>query len=183
MLKACLTLLRHKENENFALGIFVIIISMNARDFLVAYATAIYKTQTIAFSLTLEKNDTILFSARPFAIITAHNPHSQPLSKEENHKRHVKLQNLLQQKHFEIEESIGQSPDGTWQEEGFLIFDISLEEALELGQMFEQNAILYGQGNRVALAWCEGGLEWFYPKVTGFGFQGSEIKVLPKPET
>jgi hypothetical protein len=138
---------------------------MDARAFLPAYTNAIYKTKTVAFTLSTQPNDTILFSERPFAIITAHNPRSQQLSKKENKRRHTQLQMILQEKHFEIENSIGQSPDGNWQEEGFLIFDITLEEALELGREFEQHAILYGQGSRVALAWCDGGLEWFYPKL------------------
>ncbi len=139
---------------------------MNPADFLPAYASAIYKTEALNFTLTSIPNNIVLFSNRSFAIITAYNPHSKVLSKEENFARHLQLQNLLQNKSFEILPSTGQSPDGSWQEEGFLVFDIELDQALEFGKHFEQHAIIYGQGNRVALAWCEDSrLEWFYPEV------------------
>ena len=144
---------------------------MNRTELLFAYTTAVYKTETLDFTLSHLPNDTILFSNRTFAIITAYNPRSQVLSNEENYFRHLQLQNVLQKKAFETSPSTGQSPDGSWSEAGFLVFDIGLDEALEIGRSFEQHAILYGQGNRVALAWCEGGLEWFYPKVIGDGFR------------
>ncbi len=143
---------------------------MDARDFFPAYTTAIYKTAALGFTLTHLPNDLSLFSKRAFAIITAHNPHSQPLTKEENSIRHLELQAFLQDRQFEIEISTGESPDGSWSEEGFLIFDITLSEALEIGTIFEQHAILYGQDNRVALAWCEDQrLEWFFLEVMGDG--------------
>lgn len=139
---------------------------MNAPDFLPAYATAIYKTAQVTFTLTPNVNDTILFEGKPFAIITAHNPRSQALTTKENQQRHQKLKNVLQKMQLDIAPSKGQAPNGGWQEEGFLILGISLTEALAIGRQFEQHAILYGQKNRVALAWCEEArLEWFYPKI------------------
>jgi Protein of unknown function (DUF3293) len=137
---------------------------MEPRDFSPAYAQAIYKTKDVSFTLTEIPNDTLLFSNQPYAIITAHNPYSQQLTDLENQSRHKQLESLLASKGLSFSPSIGQSPDATWQEEGFLIFDITLEAALEIGLHFEQHAIIYGQGNRVALAWCKDGrLEWFYP--------------------
>jgi hypothetical protein len=131
-----------------------------------AYARAIYKTKDIAFTLTDKPNPTLLFNNRPYAIITAHNPYSQKLSKEENDQRHEQLEKILQERGFEHHLSTGESPDGSWIEEGFIIFDISLDDALTIGKRFEQHAIVYGQGNRAALAWCENGrLEWYYIKI------------------
>jgi Protein of unknown function (DUF3293) len=136
---------------------------MEAQDFSLAYAQAIYKTKDLSFTFRDLPNDTVLFSNQPYAIITAHNPYSQKLSDLENATRHKQLEQLLESRGFIFSPSTGQSPDQTWQEEGVLIFDIALAESLEVGRHFEQHAIVYGQGNRVALAWCKDQrLEWFY---------------------
>ncbi len=137
-----------------------------AQAFAQAYTLTHYKTPQVSFTLSTETTDVILFTGRNFAIITAHNPRSEMFSQEENDKRHQVLQNHLQEKKYEVEPSTGESPDGSWREEGFVIFDIELATALDMGQRFEQHAILYGQGNRVALAWCESKkLDWFHPKL------------------
>jgi Protein of unknown function (DUF3293) len=137
-----------------------------AQTFSQAYTRAIYKTKDAPFTLTDKPNHTLLFNNRPYAIITAHNPYSQKLSRGENEGRHEQLEKILQERGLEQSPSTGQSPDGSWREEGFIIFDISLEDALDIGKQFEQHAIVYGQGNRVALAWCEDGrLEWYYVDV------------------
>lgn len=137
---------------------------MEAQAFSQAYALALYKTPTLTFTLTDNPTQTILFSNNPYSIITAHNPYSQKLSRKENERRHEQLENILQERGLEHSPSTGESPDGSWREEGFIIFDISLDDALDIGKGFEQHAIVYGQGNRVALAWCEDKrLEWFYP--------------------
>jgi hypothetical protein len=139
---------------------------MEAQTFSQAYAQALYKTPTLTFTLTNNSTETILFNNKPYSIITAHNPYSQKLSKEENEQRHEQLEEILQERKLEHSPSTGESPDGSWIEEGFIIFDISLEDALAIGKRFEQHAIVYGQGNRAALAWCEDGrLEWFYVQV------------------
>jgi Protein of unknown function (DUF3293) len=139
---------------------------MRAQEFSEAYALALYKTPTLTFTLSNHPTETILFNNKPYSIITAHNPYSQKLSKEENEQRHEQLEKILQERGLEHHFSTGESPDGSWREEGFIIFDISLEGALNIGRHFEQHAIVYGQGNRVALAWCEDGrLEWYYAKV------------------
>jgi hypothetical protein len=139
-----------------------------AQTFAQAYEQAVYKTPRVSFTLSTEKTDVILFDGRSFTVITAHNPRSKPLSKEENDKRHEALKAALQEQNFSFESSTGESPDGVWVEEGFVVFDLGLEPALRLGRDFGQHAILYGQGNRVAMAWCESEkLEWFYPKLLG----------------
>ena len=138
---------------------------MNARALSTAYTKAVYKAGGLAFTLNAEETGTVLFSGRAFAIVTAHNPRSEKLADEENERRHKELERVLLERGATFGPSVGESPDGAWREEGVIVYDISLEGALELGRRFEQHAVLYGQGERVALAWCDGGLEWFYPKL------------------
>ena len=139
---------------------------MNARALSTAYTTAVYKAGGLAFTLDSEDTGTVLFSSRAFAIVTAHNPRSERLSDEANERRHEELEKVLLERNATFGPSVGESPDGEWREEGVILYDISLERALELGRRFGQHAVLYGQGERVALAWCDGGLEWFYPRLT-----------------
>jgi Protein of unknown function (DUF3293) len=142
-----------------------------AQAFAEAYTLTHYKTPQASFTLSTEKTDVVLFAGRSYAIITAHNPRSEAFSKEENDKRHQMLKSYLQEKKYEVDSSLGQSPDGSWSEEGFVIFDIELASALDIGRTFEQHAILYGEGNRVALAWCESEkLDWLYPKLLSDNF-------------
>ena len=140
---------------------------MDARAFADAYTTAVYKAGGLAFTLSAEGTGDVLFSGRAFAIVTAHNPRSEKLSDEENERRHEKLEKVLCERNAVFGLSVGESPDGAWREEGVIVYDVALEEALELGRRFEQHAVLYGRGERVALAWVDGGLEWFYPRLTG----------------
>ncbi len=139
-----------------------------ALDFAEAYTLTHYKTPRVSFTLNREQTGVTLFNGRSFAIITAHNPRSEAFSKEENDKRHELLLAHIQQGNYSFDSSLGQSPDGTWQEEGVIIFDIELAAALQIGRDFEQHAILYGENNHVALAWCESeSPKWFYPKLLG----------------
>jgi hypothetical protein len=137
-----------------------------AQAFAEAYTLTHYKTPRASFTLSRELTGVTLFDGRSFAIITAHNPRSEAFSKEENNKRHQQLLAHVNQKNYSYDKSLGQSPDGSWQEEGLVLFDIDLKTSLHLGRHFEQHAILYGENNKVALAWCESEkLEWFYPKL------------------
>jgi hypothetical protein len=128
------------------------------------YRAAIYEAGGVAFTLSEQPAGVTLFEGRPFAILTAHNPGSRPLSPEENARRHRELERALRGRGHDLAPSVNRSPEGDWVEEGFAVFGIGLEEALAVGRRFGQNAIIYGEGKRVALAWCRGGgLEWFYP--------------------
>lgn len=132
------------------------------------YRDAVYEAGGVAFTLGEAPAGLVLFGGRPFAVVTAHNPGSQRLSDEENARRHRELERVLCEGGYELAPSVGRSLEGDWSEEGFTVFGIGLEEALAIGRRFGQNAIVYGQGERVALAWCEsGGLEWFYPREVG----------------
>lgn len=131
------------------------------------YQAAIYEAGGVAFTLSDKPAGVSIFEGRPFAILTAHNPGSQPLSPEENARRHRELERALRERGYDLAPSVNRSPEGDWVEEGFAVLGIGLEEALAVGRRFGQNAIVYGQGERVALAWCGGGLEWFYPARPG----------------
>lgn len=138
---------------------------MSPQIFAEAYRATIYKAAGVAFTLSEKPTGTVLFEGRKFAIITAHNPRSERLSSEENRQRHEELERDLNALRLEHTPSTGESPDGIWVEEGFAVFDVSPEQALELGRKYGQHAILWGEGEKVALAWCEDGeLEMFYSK-------------------
>ena len=134
------------------------------------YGDAVYyasdNNEDLTFVLSKEKTGATLFGGRAFTLVTAQNPQSTPLSDEENRERNEGLEQYLLKKNYNYGPSLGKSTDGSWEEEGFTVFDLSLGDALELGEQFGQHAIVYGEGEQVALAWCEDGrLEWFYPKL------------------
>ena len=128
---------------------------MSTETFAQAYRATVYKAAGVAFVLSEKPTGTVLFEGRRFAIITAHNPRSERLSSEENARRHAELERDLKALGLEYAPSTGESPDGSWLEEGFSVFGVSLEQALELGRKYGQHAIVWGEGGRVALGWCE----------------------------
>ena len=134
------------------------------------YGDAVYyagdNNEGLSFVLSKEETGAALFGGRAFTLVTAQNPQSIPLSEEENRERNEGLEQHLLASNYDYGPSLGKSTDGSWEEAGFTVFDLSLGDALELGQQFGQHAVVYGEGERVALAWCEDKrLEWFYPKL------------------
>lgn len=78
-----------------------------------------------------------------WAYVTAYNPFSKKLSDDENILLNKKLEFLLS--FFKIYKGRGCGFDDNWApEESFLILGISKRDAIELGQKFEQNAIVFG---------------------------------------
>ncbi len=76
--------------------------------------------------------------------ITAFNPFSKVLTNEENIIRNEALKNELDGIAFRVLKGFGQDPEGLWEkEDSFLAFDISKDEAILLGNKYEQNAILW----------------------------------------
>ena len=76
--------------------------------------------------------------------ITAFNPYSQTLNFEENKRRNEVLKIELEDIAWAVVEGYGQDPEGLWEkEDSFLAFGITKEEAIKLGNKFEQNAILW----------------------------------------
>jgi Protein of unknown function (DUF3293) len=83
-----------------------------------------------------------------WAYITAFNPFSKSLSIEENLKRHNELKVKVASYKFFEGEGVGE--DKTWEPEiSCLVVGISPEEAIVIGNYFEQNAIVIGDINGV----------------------------------
>jgi hypothetical protein len=78
------------------------------------------------------------------AFITACNPFSQALDEARNAERQRALLHELRQHGRAFAEGIGQHPSNHWPgEESFLIFGLTLADAMQLGKRFEQNAIIW----------------------------------------
>ncbi len=106
----------------------------------------------------------VLFTGRRFALISAQNPRSTPLEADENLARNAMLQTVLLAKGWSFGNSHGHNADLSWSEAGFIVWDVDLPEILSVAQDFEQNAIMYGEGQRLALCWCfSGEIDWLYP--------------------
>ena len=96
-----------------------------------------------------ELNDLLISAnATSWAYITAFNPFSRSLSKEENLKRHEELKVKIASYKFFEGEGVGE--DKTWEPEiSYLVVGISHVEASAIGNFFEQNAIVIGDVNSV----------------------------------
>jgi hypothetical protein len=90
-----------------------------------------------------------------WALITAANPYSQPLSELENQQRHHQLIEHLQQLQLPWLQALGKDRGGIWTlEQSLLILGIERSQAIAIGRKFEQNAIVYGELNQPAeLQW------------------------------
>lgn len=88
---------------------------------------------------------------QPWAYITAWNPQSKPLSATENTQRNQALEKELQAKGLTYYTGKGVPDTGDWvPEESFLILGLSKKEAIKMGQVYEQKAIVWGK--RAAIA-------------------------------
>jgi len=78
------------------------------------------------------------FGAEIF-VITAWNPHSQPLHDKENRLREEALESELRR--FELWPAVGLDPNSEHREEGVAVFGLSEIDAINLGARYDQNAI------------------------------------------
>jgi hypothetical protein len=93
---------------------------------------------------------------RSWAFVTAHNPGSRALSAEENARRHGRLESDLRAggwTSFFFGEGVGAG--GDWPPEtSILVLGIDEAAAKQLGEAFEQNAIVIGRlGEPAQLVW------------------------------
>ncbi len=96
----------------------------------------------------------IQYQVDDWVFITAWNPLSKPLPKEENKKRNIELREDLNVASWTCFDALGQG-DGWPAEESFFVLGISLEDALRLGKKYEQNAIVVSTDEHIpCLAWC-----------------------------
>ena len=83
---------------------------------------------------------------KSWAYITAYNPHSQLMSKQENTARNNQLLKDIQNLKLNYVLGISYEADTyDWEEYGFLIFDISLPQAKRLASRYEQRAFIFGK--------------------------------------
>ncbi len=128
-----------------------------------------YLLREVAFTLSAMPSTDRLFDDRSFALITAANPRSEMFDELQNRERNSRLHLELERRGISNGSSYGTDKAKTWREDGFVLWDVVPALALELGRMFEQNAIVYGKDGRVALGWCDvlnldEALEWFFPR-------------------
>lgn len=94
-----------------------------------------------------------------WAIITAHNPGSQPLAPEENAERQSQLECLLLEKGLEPFSGENVAAREDWPvEETCLVAGISVKDCTALAQQFGQNAVIIGGRDAVPhLLWLNEG--------------------------
>lgn len=94
-------------------------------------------------------------SVLPTFVITACCPFSEPLDDVANLSLHRSLQRRLQQiPGVSMEEVVGRSPDGSWQEPSWGVTGISEKEAVGLGTLYCQWAIFRFDDNGRAIIDC-----------------------------
>ena len=80
-----------------------------------------------------------------WAFITAWNPLPEILSKSENDERNKQLEKEIGERSLKYKKGLGKADDGSWSEESYFIENISIVEALELGKLYGQKAIVMGE--------------------------------------
>ena len=88
--------------------------------------------------------------------ITACNPKGLPQSDDENILAMNQLQSAIDDLRLPYFKGFGMDPEGTWKEDSYLIMGIELDQACQLGRLFEQNAIVMLARNMVPkLVWMD----------------------------
>ena len=86
---------------------------------------------------------------KSWCFITAWNPYSKGLSKDENEELNIKLKNDL--KPYKIYAAHGKDSIGNWPPEAsFFVANIDENDAIALGKKYQQNAFVYGILNEKA---------------------------------
>ena len=81
--------------------------------------------------------------ARTAAFVTAANPRGEPRSDMENGVANAALQNFVSAAGYPHFWGEGRDPRGHWAEPSFLVIGMYRANAEALGQLFEQNAIVF----------------------------------------
>ena len=92
---------------------------------------------------------------QPFAIITAHNPHSESRTWSQNGRADELLWQQMNQCGHDPQRVVAGSVDWSHSEESWTVHGISLADALGVGRAFGQDAILWVQDGIVTIHDCE----------------------------
>jgi hypothetical protein len=91
-----------------------------------------------------------------YSVLTACNPMSGG-ERGEDSTDMTRLRKHLSRRGFKRHPVVGASPDWTHQEASFAVWDMSLEEALEIGREFRQQAVFWVEGGRIEVVSCDTG--------------------------
>lgn len=123
---------------------------MIAKELIQAYKATCYSILNPKIDIYLEKENEALQSFLKeesfdsWCFITAWNPFSKALSAEENKTLNKKLETDLI--NYAVLPAAGNDTLGKWSPEiSFFVGNISKEQAFFLGKKYEQNAIVYGE--------------------------------------
>lgn len=125
-----------------------------------AYEQAIYYFEQPLFVVRTGVANQVLIhlnrslNSSTWAIITAMNPRSQLLTQEENEMRHHAF--CKQISNYAFITGVALDPAGIWPaERNALIFNLSMEEALQIASTWNQHAIIHGSADGLGkLVWC-----------------------------
>ena len=88
------------------------------------------------------------------ALITAWNPLGKMSEIEANHQANHSLELEIQEMRLPYYLGSGSDPKGAWKEDSYLVMGIGLSKARELGDVYQQNAIVWiNKGEAPSLIW------------------------------
>ena len=133
---------------------------MTSKELLEAYKKAIYKftdasdkSYTIKLDEVNPEIDELLDrnGAKFWSFITAFNPYSKELTDSENLARLIEFEQLLDKDGYKYLTGQGSDAEGLWKPEiSLFIFNVNKRTAIEYGQRYKQNAILFGEFKEIA---------------------------------
>jgi hypothetical protein len=126
-----------------------------------AYAQTEFRIHTQpAFTLYIGQHCALLQQAMARAqantclFITACNPFSQSLDDDDNAQRNKQLETELNRRGLSYLTGVGQHASNEWPgEASFLVLGVSPDVAKELGQTYEQNAVVWSDADAIARLW------------------------------
>ena len=88
------------------------------------------------------------------ALITAWNPQGKMCEIKANHQANQSLELAIQEMGLPYYLGSGSDPKGAWKEDSYLVMGIGLSKASELGDAYQQNAIVWiNKGEAPSLIW------------------------------
>lgn len=128
----------------------------NDADVLAAYRATRWTVDVGAGPLTVRTGEPVPPGALPLpaAVVTACNPASEPRAPGENAAANEALAGRIRAAGLSFHPALahGTGPDaGAWDEPGFLVPGIEIDDAVSLGAAFGQNAVLWIDGTGIPL--------------------------------